>query len=163
MIENGYYKMNSAYFSYFTEKYGCAFKFNKGGNRPVFCCYEDSKIKGLYWAVPTGRADNKDLSRINSYINLPKTKLGYNFYHIGFTNRPAIFFISSSYPVTSKYIDGEYMSQGIHLVTKDELQNREIRIKLRNIVAYENIHANYFEQRITDIKMFLISEMKNTP
>jgi len=159
MVESGYYKVNNSYFSFFSRKYACIFKFNKDGNRPVFCCYEDTKINGLYWAVPTGRADNKDLSRINMYINLPKNKLGHSFYHIGYTNKPAIFYISSSFPITNKYISGEYMSQGIHLITRNERQNREIRIKLRNIVAYENTHANYFEQRITDIKNFLVSEL----
>ena len=68
MVENGYYKVRSNYFSFFSNKFGCVFKFNKGGNRPIFCCYEDSKVKGLFWAVPTGTAQNKDLSRITSYI-----------------------------------------------------------------------------------------------
>jgi len=86
MIENGYYKVDSAYFNFFSSKYSCMFKFNKDGNRPVLCCYVDAKLKGLYWAVPTGRADNKDLSRINKYISLPKDKLGCNFYHIGYSN-----------------------------------------------------------------------------
>ena len=161
MIENGYYKVDSAYFNFFSNKYGCMFKFNKDGNRPVFCCNEDAKLKGLYWAVPTGRADNKDLSRINKYISLPKDKLGCNFYHVGYSNRPAIFYISSAFPITDKYIDGEYTSQGIHLITKDERQNRAIRIKLRNIIAFENFHVNYFEQRITDIKNTLIAELSD--
>ena len=115
MIENGYYKVNDSYFDFFSNKYACTFKFNKSGNRPVFCCYEDTKAKGLFWAVPTGSAANKDLSRINAYISLPKNRIGRSFYHIGVTNKPAIFYISSSFPITDKYIDGEYTSQGVHL------------------------------------------------
>lgn len=160
MIENGYYKVNNAYFNFFSNKYGCKFKFNKDGNRPVFCCYEDRKIKGLYWAVPTGNAENKDLSRVEPYINLPKNKIGNSYYHLGNTNKSAVFYISSSFPITDKYIDGEYTSKGIHLISRDKLQTKEIRIKLRNIIAYENIHPNHFEQRMTDIKCFLISEVE---
>ena len=159
MIENGYYKVCDSFFTFFSDEFGSVFKYNKAGNRPVFCCYEDTKIKGLYWAVPTGSAENKNLSRINAYINLPKNKIGRSFYHLGRTNKPAIFYISSAFPITDKYIAGEYVSQGKHLITRSEQQNREIRIKLRNVAAYENIHANYFEQRITDIKNFLIAEM----
>lgn len=48
MIENGYYKVKDAFFSFFIDKYGCVFKYNKGGNRPVFCCFEDTKVKELY-------------------------------------------------------------------------------------------------------------------
>lgn len=160
MLENGYYKVNDSYFDLFSGKFGSVFKFNKSGNRPVFCCFEDAKIKNIYWAVPTGVSDNKNLTRINSYIELPKNKIGYSFYHLGQTNKKAVFYISSSFPITDKYIDSEYISQGKHLITRNETQNKEIRIKLRNIIAYENIHANYFEQKITDIKNYLINELK---
>jgi hypothetical protein len=159
MVENGYYKVTDSYFDFFSNTFGCVFKFNKGGNRPVFCCFEDTKVKGLYWAVPTGNAANKDLSRIQAYMNQPKDKIGRSYYHLGHTNKPAIFYISSSFPITVKYISGEYESQGIHLITRDAIQNREIRSKLRNIIAYETIHANHFEQRITDIKNFLTVDL----
>jgi len=89
MIEHGYYKVNDSYFNFFSNEFGCALKFNKGGNRPVFCCFEDPKIKELFWAVPTGKAENKDLSRIQKYINMPKKKIGRSFYHLGYTkSRP---------------------------------------------------------------------------
>ena len=159
MVENGYYKVEDAYFSFFKNKFGCVFKFNKSGNRPVFCCFEDSKINGLYWAVPTGKSDNKDLTRINAYISLPNDKIGCSYYHLGYTNKPAIFYISSAFPITDKYIDSEYESQGSHLITRNKRQNKEIRSKLRNIIAYENINANHFEQRITDIKEYLKAEI----
>jgi len=159
MLENGYYKVNNIYFNLFSEKFGSIFKFNKSGNRPVFCCYKDTKIKNLYWAVPTGNAQNKDLTRIKSYVELSNDKIGHSFYHLGHTNIPAIFYISSSFPITDKYIDGEYISQGIHLITRDKNQNKEVRTKLKNIIAYENINPNHFEQRITDIKNFLITEL----
>ena len=159
MIENGYYKVSDSYFSFFSNEFGCTFKFNKDGNRPIFCCFEDRTVKGLYWAVPTGNAANKDLTRINAYINLPKDKIGRSFYHLGITNKAAIFYISSSYPITDKYIGGEHISNGVHLVTRNEQQNKEVRSKLRNIIAYENIHPNHFEQRITDVKNFLVIEL----
>jgi len=159
MVENGYYKVQDVYFELFSDKFGSTFKFNKSGNRPVFCCYEDTIVKGLYWAVPTGDARNKNLSRINAYINSSKNKIGNSFYHLGHTNRPAVFYVSSSFPITNKYIDGEYISKGLHLITLDKQQNKKVRSKLRNIIAYENIHPNHFEQRITDIKNFLINEI----
>ena len=80
MIENGYYKVKDSYFSLSADMFGSIFKSNKDGNRPVFCCFEDSKTRGLFWAVPTGNAENKDLTRINMYIDLPKNKIGWSYY-----------------------------------------------------------------------------------
>jgi len=161
MIENGYYKIQQYFFDYFSKEYQCAFIDTKNQNRPILCCIKDSKIDNLFWAVPTGSTENKNLERINKYLNYDRKSLGHSFYHLGKTNKDAIFYISDTFPIIDKYIDSEYISQGNHLILKNVSLKKEITFKLKNILAYENMHNNYFRQRISDIKSHLIYELTN--
>lgn len=117
------------------EKMGCKFKNNKFESRPTFCCMKDKEIDGLYWAIPTSKiTENKNLDRINKYINM-KRGIGSCYYHIGYTNYPAIYCISSAFPITEKYIDREYKVNGKHLVIKNKQQIQNIRKKLKEFYS----------------------------
>lgn len=158
-MKNGfYYIIKDDFFDKFTA-YGSKFKYNKGANRPVFCCFEDNIYKGLFWAIPTGTANGKNMARIQAYINYDQKDIRHSFYHIGYTNKKAIFYISSAFPVTAKYILREYTSGGIPLEMKKENLKHQIREKLLKILAYENQFPNKLEPHISDIKSVLIAEL----
>lgn len=158
MIEDGVYIIKQDFFVMF-EKLGCKFKSNKSENRPTFCCMKDNKIEGLYWAIPTSKiTENKNMIRINKYVNMKKG-IGSCYYHIGYTNYPAIYCISSTFPIIEKYIEREYKVNGKHLIIKNKQQIEAIRKKLKRILQYEEQNNNKFEQKITLIKNDLIKEI----
>lgn len=160
MIEDGVYIVKQDFFVIF-EKMGCKFKNNKFESRPTFCCMKDKEIDGLYWAIPTSKiTENKNLDRISKYINM-KSGIGSCYYHIGYTNYPAIYCISSAFPITEKYIDREYKVNGKHLVIKNKQQIQNIRKKLKRILQFESQNENKFEQKISLIKNELVKEIKN--
>lgn len=143
------------------EKQGCKFKNNKLEKRPTFCCMKDNRIEGLYWAIPTSKiTKDKNMNRVNKYINMKKG-IGSCYYHIGYTNYPAIYCISSTFPIIEKYIEREYKVNGKHLVIKNKQQIEIIRKKLKRILQYEEQNNNRLEQKITLIKNELIKEIKN--
>lgn len=159
MIENGLYIIKEDYFFKF-QKIGSKFKDNKSGKRPTFCCIQDKYIKEIYWAIPTSQiTQEKNMNRIKTYIDAPTSNIKSSFYHIGMTNKPCIFCIGATFPITEKYIEREYTHKGKHLVLKNEEQNHTLRTKLKRILQAENMFPNRFEQRITDIKKELIYEL----
>lgn len=159
MIENGLYIIKDLYFSMFS-KYGCQFKYNKHEARPTFCCIQDKYINELFWAIPTSKiTKEKNIDRIKRYMN-SKNGLEKCFYHIGHTNVPCVFCISSCFPITDKYVDRPYTVQGKHLIIRDNEQNKIIRSKLRRILQAENDSPNRFEQKITFIEDALKQELK---
>lgn len=100
------------------------------------------------------------MKRIEEYVNSKTSNVKSFFYHIGMTNRPCIFCISSCFPIIDKYIEREYIVNGKHLVISNEKQNNILRTKLRRILKAENLTPNRFEQKITNIKNELINELK---
>jgi hypothetical protein len=101
------------------------------------------------------------MERIKKYCGFPDRDIRSCFYHIGTTNKPAVFKISSVLPLTEKYIESIYISQGIHLVLQDKKQIAEIRRKLSRILFDERRFPNKYEQHITDIEKYLIAELGN--
>lgn len=161
MVENGVYIIKEEFFKMF-QKENCIFKYNKNGSRPTFCCIKDKEYKEIFWAIPTSRiTENKNMDRINKYINMPKSNIGSSFYHIGKTNFPCIFCISSVFPIIDKYVEREYTVNGKHLILANSKQNKEIRNKLVKVLSVEHSNPNKFEQRITYIKNKLIEELNN--
>lgn len=59
-----------------------------------------------------------------------------------------------------KYVEGEYTSQGQHLVLRNPSLISEITRKLRRILLSESQHPNLYEQRITDIYNSVSNELK---
>ncbi len=133
----------------------------KGTKRPVYCCLKDSKINGLYWAIPTSdlaHRSQKQIEKYNDYINKDKNDLRSCYYHIGRTTKPALFKISSCFPITEQYIDHEYVSCGKVVVLKNTILVSELERKLRKILAFESTRPNYFSQHITNIKNKLLEK-----
>lgn len=157
MVENGFYKIKSDFVEIINHLGG---RYADQKERPVFCCIEDKYVKSLFWAIPTSDISHRSpaqISKIESWCKESGIRSAY--YHIGYTNRPAIYRISSCFPITDKYIDGEYISQGIHLVLKNKNEIAVIRQKLNRILFDESIHPNKYEQHITDILNYLVREI----
>ncbi len=159
MKQGFFYIIKDEFFERFTDM-GCKFKYNKNASRPTYCCFEDTKHKGLFWAIPTGSIDNKNLNRINTYISCNECDIRSSYYHIGYTNRKALFYISSAFPITDRYIQREYTTNGIPLELKRQKMHDDIRKKLLKILTYENRFPNKLEPHITTIKTVLLEEIK---
>lgn len=161
MVENGVYIIKEEYFKKF-QKVGCKFKNNKSGRRPTFCCIQDKYDKDIFWAIPTSKiTEDKNMARIKEYVNSKTSNIRSSFYHIGMTNRPCIFCISSCFPIIAKYVEREYLVNGKHLIIKNKKQNLILKKKLKRIIQVENRNPNIFEQKISAIKKNLIAEINN--
>jgi hypothetical protein len=75
------------------------------------------------------------------------------------TSEKSIFFISDAIPITDKYIDRQYLSYSRHYIIKNPNLISELNRKLKKVLSYENARPNYFRQHITDVKMYLLSEL----
>jgi hypothetical protein len=160
LIENGFYKINQDYYD-LIEKLGGIYNDNK--SRPVFCCIEDNKIPGLFWAIPTSDYSHRTSDQKNKYEmfnSLGEKDIRYAWYFVGHTNIKAVYRISSCLPITDKYIECPYESQGVQLILKDKDDILTIRKKLGIILITEKMHPNKYEQHITDIKEFLKKELQ---
>jgi len=158
MKPTGFYKLSNEYFG-LVKRLGGNYRDRK--ERPVYCCIQDRINPDIYWAVPTSDISHRapeQLERIKGYCALPERDIRSCYYHIGHTNRSAIFKISNLLPVTEQYIDGEYTSQGVHLVLRDSKLIAEIERKLSRILFDERRHPNKYEQHITSVYSFLTDE-----
>ena len=159
MIENGFYKVKQEFIE-LIRKLGGTYEHVK--RRPIFCCFEDKYTKGMYWAIPTSDFSHRapqQIAKINAWVSLPSRDIRSNYYHIGHTNKPAIYRISNCFPITDKYIEGEYISKGRHLVLADNAEIEIIKRKLARIIFDENRHPNKYEQHITSIRDYLLEEL----
>lgn len=137
---------------------------NDSKERPIVCIMKSLECNDLYWAIPVGNYEHRDKKakeRIQKYISLNKKDIRSCFYHIGNTNEKSIFFISDVVPFTAKYIDREYLnkSKKIHII-KNKVLLSDLEYKLKRILEFENRKPNYFRQHITDIKNYLLNELK---
>lgn len=136
---------------------------NDSKDRPIVCLIESSEKDGLYWAIPVGNWNHRDQDakdRINRYLQYPENDLRSCYYHIGKTTVKSIFFISDVIPITSYYIERDYLGfDKNQYVIKNKKLIGELEKKLKRILAFENIKNNYFRQRITDLKKILIEEL----
>lgn len=163
MKEGFYYVIKDCFFEKFSAN-GSVFKDNKNASRPTYCCFEDKIHKGLFWAIPTSSINKQDIKRnkrINKYLNYSENDIRSCFYHIGYTNRKALFCISSAFPIIDKYIERAYTTDGVPLELKRISMKEDIRKKLLKILTYENKFPNKLETHITDIKQILIDELKD--
>ncbi|MDD4291874.1 MAG: hypothetical protein PHX51_06560 [Clostridia bacterium] len=160
MIENGFYKLSDEYINLVVSLGG---KHDDRKTRPIFCCIKDKYNPDIWWAIPCSdlsHRSSKQIDKYNEYCLLDKRDIRSSYYHIGFTDRPALFKISSAFPITDKYISGEYTSKGAHLLMKDEVMRKLIQTKLRRILLYENNNPNVFENKKTLIYNYLDNETK---
>jgi hypothetical protein len=152
----GFYKLRQSYIDTVGQLGGT---YNDSKERPVYCCLRDKENPDIFWAVPTSDVAHRtpeQLERIKQYAALPMRDIRSCFYHLGHTNRPAIFRISSVLPVMDGCIDSEYTSQGTHLTLKNKLQIDEITRKLSRILFDEKLHPNKYEQHITSLYQYLV-------
>ena len=105
-----------------------------------------------------GNTENKNMKRIEAFVKSKTANIKSSFYHIGVTNKPCIFCISSCFPIIEKYIEKEYIVAGKHLILDNVEQNNAIKKKLRRILNAERLNPNRFE--ITHIKEELMEELK---
>lgn len=165
MIENGLYVVKRDFLNVVSTLGGNC-DIVSGDKRPVFCCIQDKEIDGLYWAIPTSDLAHRSPKQIAYYqkcMACDNSDLRSCYYHIVNTNRTALYKISSCYPITDRYIDHAYTVNGIHVVIKRNTDIKEIKRKFKRILAVENRSPNYFDQRITDIKNYLIAELERDP
>ncbi|MCL2287388.1 MAG: hypothetical protein FWC32_13625 [Firmicutes bacterium] len=163
MKPTGFYKLSIKYISLIKELGG---RYEDNKDRPVYCCIQDKDHPDIYWAIPTSSIESrssKQLDRIKQFCSLHDRDIRSCYYHIGHTNRPAIYKISNVLPVTSEFIDGEYISHGKHLVLRDKQLIAELTRKLSRILFDEGRHPNKYEQRITAVYTFLKGMTKTTP
>jgi len=155
MKPTGFYKLTSEYIE-LLKKLGGTYHDNK--ERPVYCCLQDKNYPNIYWAIPTSDISHRreeQIDRIKRLCALSNRDIRSNYYHIGHTNRPAIYKISNVLPVIAKFIDDEYISQGKHLVLRDTRLITELTRKLSRILFDEGRNPNKYEQHITTIYEFL--------
>ena len=137
---------------------------NNAKKRLLVCLIQLPENENIYWAIPLGNfkhRNDKAQIRILSYINKDVSDITSCYYHLGKTTTQSIFFISDVVPITSKYIEREYkgFDSKVYQIKNKPLLT-ELERKLRRILYYENKKPNCFRQHITDIKNFLLTEIK---
>lgn len=160
MYENGFYLIKQDFFD-LIENIGGKYTDNK--QRPVYCCIKDRYIENLYWAIPTSDISHRtqqQIDKINKYVQLPRTDIRSAYFHVGHTNKPALYKISNCFPITDKYIERAYISKGKPLCLKNRQEIHIIQEKLLRILSYEGRFPNRLEQHITDTKNYLINELQ---
>lgn len=161
MIENGFYIIKKDFVE-LIKSLGGLYQDDK--DRPMFCCFEDTKVSRLFWAIPMSdysHRTSEQIEKIKKYCSLPKYDIRWSYYHIGYTNRKAIYRISSCFPITDKYVESPFISQNGHLFLVDKKDAITIRTKLSRILLSEEVKNNKYEQHITDIMNHLIEELRN--
>ena len=158
MKQSGFYKLSWRYI-YLVKDCGGTYKDDK--ERPIYCCIQDRDCADIYWAIPTSTISNRtsaQLNRIKMLCDLPDRDIRSCYYHIGHTNRPAIYKISNALPITESFINSEYISQGSHLILRDKKLIAELKRKLSRILFDEKRHPNKYEQHISSLYAYLKGE-----
>jgi hypothetical protein len=162
MIVNGFYKIKQEYYDLIVNLGGV---YNDNKSRPIFCCIEDNKIPGLFWAIPTSdylHRTPEQKAKYQEYSCMGEKNIRSAWYFVGHTNIQAVYRISSCLPITEKYVKCPYISKGSQLILRDKKDILTIRKKLGMILITEKKYPNKFEQHITDIKNYLIEELNKT-
>ncbi|MCL1808740.1 MAG: hypothetical protein FWG42_03115 [Clostridiales bacterium] len=161
MVEHGLYILKTDFFK-LVKSFGGDCDIEEGGRRPVYCCFKDKKVKGLYWAIPTSNATHRSKEQNEKYCyytSLEEKDLRSCYYHKAKTTVESFYKISSCFPVTEKYIDHEFTTSGVHVIMQKKDDIAEIERKLKRILSFEFRKTNYFPQRISDIKKYLTNEL----
>ena len=161
MEEHGMYFGKNEFYQIIRDHSGT---WNDSKERPLICLLKSLEYDGLYWAIPVGNYEHRNeeaKARIQRFMSCNKKDIRSCYYHVGNTNEKSIFFISDAVPFTEKYIDREYKNKTkkIHIV-KNKILLSELEYKLSRILELENRKPNHFRQRITDVKNYLIAELK---
>nr|WP_302019644.1 hypothetical protein [uncultured Acetatifactor sp.] len=162
MVERGLYYATADFAQMIKN---CGGTWNDTKHRPIVCLIQSREHDGLYWAIPLGKLNHRDdagQKRLDFYLNLPERDIRSCYYHIGRTSSQSIFFISDAIPITDKYIDGIHVGgDNQHYIIKNKNLISELERKLFRILSVENAKKNCFRQHITDVKCFLLKELKS--
>lgn len=163
MIERGLYYAAASFQKMIRSAGGT---WNDTKHRPIVCLIRSNEHDQLYWAIPMGKLNHRDLKqqkRPDLYLNLPAHDIRSCYYHIGRTTARSIFFISDAIPITDKYIDGIHVgADKKHYIIKNPNLISELERKLFRILSIENAKNNGFRQHITDVKDHLLAELNST-
>ena len=163
MVEHGLYILKSEFFTLVKSLGGDCDEYT-GGSRPIYCCLKDNKIDGLYWAIPTtdiSHRSEEQIKKYNYYMSLSDKDLRSSYYHRAKTTVDSIYKISSCFPMIERYISHEFTTSNVHVVMRKKEDIIEIERKLKKILSFEFKKKNYFLQRISDIRDYLINELSN--
>jgi hypothetical protein len=160
MIQNGMYYVTDEYKELVKSTGG---QWNDTKKRPMACVLRSTENPDIFWAIPVGKVNHRDeetLNRIQKFMEYKDIRGSY--YHIGRTTNKSIFFISDIVPITDKYIlEPHYDSNKNPYVIKNPKLLSELNHKLKKILNWENGKPNYFRQHITDVKNYLLEELKS--
>jgi len=154
MKVTGFYKLSQDYIE-LTKKVGG--KYDDYKIRTIYCCFQDEINQNIFWAIPTSSTSPSKLECVKRYCAYKDSDIRSCYYHIGYTNKPAIFKISSAMPVPQEYLT-QFFTRGEHLILENNKIISELDRKLRRILVVEKDNPNKFEQRITDIYNYLTQE-----
>lgn len=162
MIEKGLYYADENYYQLIRNIGG---EWSDKKHRPIVCLIKANNSDNIYWAVPMGKLnhrDNKQITRINTYMNYPTRDIRSCFYHIGRTTTQSIFFISDVIPISDKYIKETHLgADNNHFIIKNKKLISDLERKLKRILKYESQNPNFFRQHITDVEKYLLNENKS--
>ena len=164
MIEKGLYYATSEFATMIKSVGGT---WNDTKHRPIVCLIKSSENPNLYWAIPMGKLNHRNVeqqNRLNYYLTLPNRDIRSCYYHVGRTTTKSIFFISDAIPIIDKYIDDVHVgADNKHYIIKNANLIAELERKLLRILSYENANNNIFRQHITDVKNYLLKELSEEP
>ena len=93
MVENGLYVIKRELLEIINHLGGDC-DITHGDKRPVFCCLNDNKIDGLYWAIPTSDLSHRDDGQKEHYefcLERPDNDIRSCYYHIAKTTKDALY------------------------------------------------------------------------
>lgn len=162
MIERGLYYATPEFAKMIQSVEGT---WNDTKHHPIVCLVKSSEHPDLYWAIPMRKLNHRNPAQqqqLDFYLNLPDRDIRSCYYHIGRTSSQSIFFISDAIPITEKHIDGIHVGGNQkHYIIKNTKLIAELERKLFRILSLENSKQNHFRQHITDVKDFLLSELRS--
>lgn len=158
MKEHGFYLIKDEYIKLVNKLGG---KYNDAKERPIYCCIKDDKVDGLYWLIPTSDLSHRTPEQIQKYKEYETyDDIRSAYYYVGKTTKPALYKISNALPISDKYILREFVSCNTHLILQDKAAITVIEERLKRILSYENVKPNKLEQHISDVKKYLVDELK---
>ncbi len=162
MTERGLYYANSNFANIIKSVGG---EWNDTKHRPIVCLIKSSENDKLYWAIPMGKLNHRNtqqIERLHKFLNFPDNDIRSCYYHIGRTTSKSIFFISDAIPITDNYIEDIHVgADNKHYIIKNPNLISELERKLKRILSDENSQPNKYRQHITDVKKYLLDEIKN--
>ena len=130
---------------------------NKEGNnyRPHFFFFEDTKTKGIYWAVP----QSTKIAKYQAIIQQKIAKYGKcNTIVIGnFGGQDNAFLIQNMCPITEKYMKNEYLDSAANIpVRVDGRLEKELKDKAGKVIALQRKGAKLIFPGVFSIEQELL-------